>query len=153
VTSQPPHLDGGEFALQVRDQSFERRLPAQARKMGIHAEEGPAGEPGVNGAFQPPQGLIRVPEYGIDTGNLIVGVVIMTEGTRGIERSTHTLRREVGLVAPGVQQALQAHNQRLVGQLSQSRRQPLLGEIQVSGRSLTTVANASSARAKSPLYT
>ena len=85
--------------------------------MGIDLEEGPAGETGVDAAFQPRHGLVRFPQYGINAGDLIVGVVRMAEGARGIQSPANTLERRAGLVAPGVQHALHADDQRLVAQL------------------------------------
>ena len=85
------------------------------RKKGQHAK------PGVDAAFQPRHRLVRFAQYGINAGDLIVGVVRVAEGTRGIQRPTDTLECKVGLIAPGVQHALHADDQGLVRQLFQSR--------------------------------
>ena len=98
--------------------------------MGIDPEERPARKPGVDAPFEPRHRLVRVPEYRINAGDVVVGVVRVAEGTRGIQRLTNTLQCEVGLTAPGVQHALKGDEPGLVRQLFQSRRQPLLGELQ-----------------------
>ena len=56
----------------------------------------------------------------------------VAERTRQVERSANTLERRVALIAPRVQHALKTGDQRLVGKLLQSRRQPFLGQIQVA---------------------
>ena len=103
--------------LKITDQSFEFGLLTQAFEMRIDLEERPAGETGVDAAFQPRHRLVRFPQYGINAGDLIISVVRMAEGVRRIESPADTLDRRAGLVAPGVQHALQADDQGLVAQL------------------------------------
>ena len=59
----------------------------------------------------------------------------VAEGTRRVERSAHTLERGAGLIPPRVQHALKADEQGLIGEMFETRRQPLFGEIQVSAQS------------------
>ena len=68
---------------------------------------------------------MRFTQYGINTGDLIVGVVGMAEGTRGIQCSANTLERRAGLVAASVQHALKADDQGFFGQSFQSLCQPV----------------------------
>ena len=105
---------------------------SQVYEMWIAPEDRPTGETGVDTAFQPCHGLVGVPEDGIHAGDLVVGVMRVAEGTRQVEGSAHTLERQASLAAPRVQNALKACDQRLVGKMLQSSRQPLLGAIQVS---------------------
>ena len=120
--------------LKVSDELFECRLLAQALEIGIQPEERPASEPRVDAAFQPRHRRVRFPKHRVDAGDIVVGVVGVAEGTRGIERATNTLQGEVRLTAPGVQHALKGDEPGLLWCLLQGRRQPLLGELQASAQ-------------------
>ena len=86
-------------------------------EMWIDPEERPTGETGVDTAFQPRHGPVGVTEYCIHAGDLVVGVMRVAERTRQVERSANTLERRVALIAPRVQHALKAGDQRLVGKV------------------------------------
>ena len=75
--------------------SFEFGLLTQVFEMGIDLEERPARESGIDAAFQPRHRLVRFAQYGINAGDLIIGVVSMAEGARRIERPADTLDRSV----------------------------------------------------------
>ena len=47
--------------------------------MWIDSEEGPAGEPGVDAAFQPGHGRVRVPEHRMHARDVVVAVVRVAE--------------------------------------------------------------------------
>src|SRR5262245_43225421 len=49
-----------------------------------------------------------VPEYRMNAGDVVVGVVRVAEGMRRIQRLTNTLECGIGLTAPGVQYASKA---------------------------------------------
>ena len=71
--------------------SFEREKLAQILEAGILQKKRPAGETGVYGAFQPRHRFVLVPQYGINAGDIIVGVMRMAEGTWRIQRLPDTL--------------------------------------------------------------
>jgi hypothetical protein len=71
--------------FKVSDESFEFGLLTQAFEMWIDPEERPARETGVYAALQPRHCLVGFAQYGVNTGDLIVGVVSMAEGTWGIQ--------------------------------------------------------------------
>ena len=99
-------LESGVCLLEVSDESCECGLFAQVFEMRIDPEERPARKPGVDAPFEPRHRLVRVPEDRIDAGNVVVGVVRVAEGTRGIQRLTNTLECEVGSIATRVRYAL-----------------------------------------------
>ena len=103
--------------------------------MGIDPEERPARKPGVGAAFEPRHRLVRFPEYRINAGDVVVGVVRVAEGTRGIQRLTNTLRVRGRFDGAGRAACLEWLTIKgSSGSLFQSRRQPLLGELQVSAQ-------------------
>src|SRR5205814_10548871 len=108
---QTTDLQGRIFSLQAGEEFLKRGQLAQVFEMRIDAEERPAGETGVDGALQPRHGLFRVPQDGINAGDLMIGVVDMTERTRGIQRFPYTLQGRSGLVEAGIQQALQGNEE------------------------------------------
>ena len=116
----------------VGDQPLESGLRTQVFQMRIDLEERPAGIAGIDAALQPRHRLFRFAQYGVNAGDMMVGMVRMAEGEWKIERLPNTFERGAGLVAAGVQHALQADEQGLVGVSFQSHRQPMLGHIQVS---------------------
>lgn len=128
--------------LKVTDESSECGLLTQAFEMWINPEEGPAGEAGVDGAFQPRHRLVRFPEYRMDAGDVVVSMVRVAEGTRGIERAMNTLQGQIGLTVPGVQHALLAEDQGLVGKVFRCSRQALFGEFEVAAQQRGESASA-----------
>src|SRR5580692_6007561 len=99
--------------------------------MGIDAEKWPARKTSFHTTFQPGHRFLTLSQRAIYAGDLIVGVVRMAEGTWEIECSANTLQGRAGLIAPGVQHSLKTDNQGFVRHLFQSRRQPLLSQIQM----------------------
>ena len=88
---QPLDLLGGVFVLKVGDESLEFELLAQIFEIGIDPKEWPARESSVYTALQPLHCLVGFAQNGVNARNLIIGVVGVTEGTRGIQSPLHTL--------------------------------------------------------------
>jgi hypothetical protein len=86
--------------LKVSDESYEFGFLTQAFEMWIDPEGRPTGVTGVDTAFQPRHGLVGVTEYCLHAGDLVVGVMRVTERKRQVERSANTLERRVSLIAP-----------------------------------------------------
>src|ERR1700680_3761686 len=97
--------------------------------MGIDPKKRPARKTSFYSAFQPGHRLLSLSQRAINAGDLMVGVVRMSEGTGGIECSANTLQRKANLITPGVQHTLKTNNQGFVGHLFQGLSQPLLSQI------------------------
>jgi len=100
----------------------------------MYLEEGPAGISAVDAALQPSERLVGFPQRRVDAGDLLVGVMRMSEGLRAFERFVDTLKSPDGLFAARVQHGMQADDQRFVGVVCQCDVQPLLRNVELTGQ-------------------
>jgi hypothetical protein len=104
------------LGLQRAHQDFKFRETAQILETGVFHKKGPARESGADAPLKPFKSLGWPPQYGENTGDLVISMVGMPKGFWAGAGPSEALERPFGVTRQGVDDTEQTDDKRFFGQ-------------------------------------